>query len=154
MLEKDIIAKVKNKNIKAQRLLYDQYKAYWYRICLRYNSDVVNAQDVMQNALIKIFSNIGQFDSHKGDFKSWSSKIIVNENLMFFRKNKSNKLFVDVDECLNIESDAHTPIEELSTEAITELIQQLPDGYRIVFNMYVFKHLISEINQTAFGFHR
>ncbi len=137
MLEKEIIARVKRRDTKAQRMLYDKFKAYWYRICLRYNSGQVDAQDVLQNSLVKIFSNIGQFDIRKGDFKSWSSKIVVNENLMYLRKNRKNWQTADVDEQMDLQSNEHSPVDILSAEALTEMIQNLPEGYRIVFNMYV-----------------
>ena len=132
----EIVKKAKKKNLKAQTQLYDEFGSLWYSICLRYNKNIDDAQDVLQNALINIFTKIDQFDTRKGNFKSWSSKIVINENLLFLRKMKSS--FVDeldnndiyVDNGLNA-------IDMLSAKELTMMIQSLPDGYRTVFNMYV-----------------
>lgn len=131
-----IIKKAINKNRQAQNELYARYGHVWYSICLRYHKNSEEAKDALQNALIKIYSKIRQFDPDKGEFKSWSCKIVVNENLMLIRKNKDFlKEFDDTydETILNTES----AIDILSAEELTKMIQQLPDGYRTIFNLYV-----------------
>ncbi len=138
MTEQEIIQGVKKRNRSAQTALYNQYKTLWYMISLRYNRDEDEAKDALQNGLIKIYSNIDMFDPSMGTFKSWSSRIIVNENLMLIRKRR------DVFSLDNISESDHTQVlpeedstEKLSSEELTKLIQVLPDGYRLVFNLYV-----------------
>ena len=134
---KELISKAKRKDATAQVELYRHFKAYWYAICLRYNSNRFDADDCLQNSLINIFSKLDQFNSHKGDFKSWSAQVVVNDNLMFLRKKKHNFEAFDLE--MEIE-DVETISEEsnvISSENLTKLIQALPEGYRTVFNLYV-----------------
>lgn len=137
MTEKEIIRQVKRNKRQAQTLLYQNYKNTWYSICLRYQRDGANAADVLQNALVKIFTKIEQFDENKGSFKSWSSQIIVNENLMFLRKHKEQYRLQELKEGSQILSRDETPIDKLSAEELSKLISALPEGYRTVFNLYV-----------------
>ncbi len=133
----EIIKNIKKGDQKAHTLMYDLFKTDWFRICLRYNQNRADASDALQNALINIFKKIDQFDSDRGNFAAWSSKIVVNENLMLIRK-RSNAFRTDeIKEEINIWDHSETPIEKLSAEELTSLIQTLPDGYRAVFNLYV-----------------
>lgn len=136
-IELELINQCKRDSKSAQKVLYNQCKHYWYTICLRYLNKQEDSLDVLQNALIKIFTKIEQFDPNKGNFKSWSSKIVVNECIMFQRKfwnskeiNQFNLEVLDV----NCEPAAYS---NLRMEELTQLIQSLPTGYRIVFNLYV-----------------
>ena len=137
MQVRQLILKAKKKDAKAQMELYTHFKAYWYAICLRYNGNRFDADDCLQNSLINIFSKLDQFDVKRGDFKSWSAQVVVNDNLMFLRKKKNNF------EAFDLEMDVEDvePISEessiISSENLTKLIQALPDGYRTVFNLYV-----------------
>ncbi len=140
---------------KVFRELYSQYRQHWYLICLRYQPSSTQADDALQNGLIKIFKNYHQFDQKRGDFKSWSSKIMVNENLMLIRKNKSIFAF---DELANSDIPHDTSegaIDRMSMEELVLLIQNLPDGYRSVFNLYViegYSHKeISELLNISVG---
>ncbi len=137
MTELQIIQGVKQGDREAQTLLFKLYRSHWYMICLRYNKDTNDALDALQNGLIKIYSKINMFDSTKGNFKAWSSQIIVNENLMLLRKHKQSFAIEDLSESIDLEQNGETPLDMLSAEELTKLIQALPDGYRVIFNMYV-----------------
>ncbi len=121
----------------AQTAVYQAYRTPWYMICLRYCSNKEDALDVLQNALIKIFSKIGQFDETKGQFKSWSSQIVVNESLQFLRDKRQSIQFEEAELIHPLQYADEEDSNILSSEELTKLIQQLPDGYRTVFNMYV-----------------
>ena len=137
MTEKQLVKGLINGDRRAQSYCYEHYKSGWYMICLRYQNNSATALDSLQNALIKIFSKTSQFNPDKGSFKSWSSRIVVNENLMELRK-KSNQVFVeDIQESYDLFDESESPVEMLSAQELTKLIQQLPDGYRTIFNMYV-----------------
>lgn len=155
MTEVELLRRVKRKERSAQQELYSNYKSHWFVICLRYNKSREDAMDILQNALVNIFSKLYQFDEKKGDFKSWSSKIVVNENLMFLRKKtkafrteeiKSNDIY---------ETNEASEPAGLSSEELTKMIQTLPEGYRMVFNLYVmdgYTHVeISEILNISIG---
>ena len=134
--ETDIIAKCLKKDRTAQRQLYDLYKHQWYTVCLRYADQRESANDILQNALIKIFDKIHQFKPELGKFSSWSYKIILNECYSFHRKRVNQRSEIEIKEGADIEASDTTPIEKLSAEELTKIIQMLPDGYRAVFNMY------------------
>lgn len=92
--------------------------------------------DTLQNALVSIYSKFEQFDSAKGSFSSWSSRIVVNACLMFLRKKNGVHFFES-----GIEHDVPfvntaNPIDQMSAQEIMQVIQRLPDGYRTIFNLY------------------
>jgi len=133
----NLLQRIKKGDRKAQTELYDRYKTDWFRICLRYNKNRADASDALQNALINIFQKINQFDLNKGNFSSWSNRVVINDNLMLLRK-KANAFNTDeIREDLDLFDQNETPVEKLSAEELTNLIQTLPHGYRAVFNLYV-----------------
>ena len=154
-MESQLIKAAKRQKREAQNELYEKYKRYWYAICLRYQNNHQDAEDSLQNGLVKVFTKIGQFDQSKGDFKSWSAKIIVNENLMLIRAKKQTEALTDAFSEVEMVWPETETEGALSAERLTKLIQQLPEGYRSVFNLYVvegFSHKeISEILNISIG---
>jgi len=153
-MEDQLIIAARKQDKSAFTALYHKYKRYWFTICLRYNVNKQDAQDSLQNALVKIFANIKSFDVSKGSFKTWSSRIVINENITFL-KSKQNSLTEQIDQ---IEISMHQNEEgknTLSKKRIIGLIQQLPLGYRQVFNMYImegYSHVeISEVLGIKIG---
>jgi RNA polymerase sigma-70 factor (ECF subfamily) len=135
-MEDQLIIAAKEKDKSAFTALYHKYKRYWFTISLRYNSSSHDAQDCLQNALVKIFSKINSFDQSKGSFKTWSSRIVINESITYL-KTKQNSLTDQLD---IIEGSMYYVEEEnnrMSKKNIINLIQKLPIGYRQVFNLYV-----------------
>jgi len=137
MIGEEILIVQSKKGVQtAQRKLYDMYKSKWFMICLRYVKKRDDALDVLQNALIKIYSKLDTFDIEKGAFGAWSSRIIVNESIMFQRKYWKGMESVELNDEIYAPTEEVVSENRLSAEALTNLIQQLPDGYRVVFNMY------------------
>jgi RNA polymerase sigma-70 factor (ECF subfamily) len=105
-------------------------------ICLRYASNKVEAEDVLQDAFVKAFKNLSAY-SGQGPLGAWLRKIAVNTALEQYRKNKSLKNFgrmIDITETkLEIDDNA---IEQLELEDLLAKIQNLPSGFRTVFNLY------------------
>lgn len=116
---------------------YQTYRKHWYLICLRYQRNSQNADDALQNGMIKIFKSYHQFDETKGSFKAWSSKVMVNENLLLIRKNKSAFAFDELTDRTDSMDNSETPIDRMSMEELVLMVQKLPAGYRSVFNLYV-----------------
>ncbi len=106
-------------------------------ICLRYLTSRQDAEDCLQEAMIKIFKHLRSFDNAKASYLTWSKKIIVNACLEKLRKpgllNYIGSIF-EFGKKATVYSDA---IENLNLEDLTKVIQSLPKGYRTVFNMYV-----------------
>ncbi len=108
-------------------------------ICRQYIKDVQYAEDVMITAFMKVFSNLKSFE-HKGSFEGWIRRIMINECISYIRSNKRISFLEDEfyteDAFNNIESN-------LSVDDIQTVIDKLPDGYKMIFNLYAidgFKH--------------
>lgn len=134
--EKILIMQSQNGVASAQRKLYDMYKSKWFMICLRYVKKREDALDVLQNALINIFSKMDSFNSERGSFGAWSSRIVVNESIMFQRKYWKPHETVTLNDEIYVTASNTNPIGNLSAEELTKMVQRLPDGYRVIFNMF------------------
>lgn len=134
MTLQELIQGCKRQDLKAQEALYRQYSGILYGICLKYSPNQTEAEDSLQDAFITIFNRIEQFEG-KGSFEGWMKRITVNTVLQKYRK---KKLYTIPDE-QQIEEEAETEIEEsnLPLDYLLSIIQELPDRYRLVFNLYV-----------------
>lgn len=121
----------------SSRTLYNRYKNLWYTICLRYLRSEQDAQDVLQNALVKIFTKLNTFNGELGNFSSWSSKVVVNEALQLIRKEKSKSFDLERYFVSNKSMTSAVAISNLRLEDIKNLIKDLPKRTRLVFNLYV-----------------
>ncbi len=132
--EDELINGCKARNRDAQRSLYDQYSSKMYALCYRYVKDSMEAEDVLVTAFTKIFERIDQFKG-EGSFEGWIRRVIVNEALTYLRRNRSMYLETDL-EAAEREPDYQNINDHLEAEELMQMIQELPSGYRIVFNMY------------------
>jgi RNA polymerase sigma-70 factor (ECF subfamily) len=137
--EKDIIALAVDNNRHAQQKIYSKYSPKMLGICRQYIKDLQQAEDIMITAFMKVFTNLKNFE-HKGSFEGWIRRIMVNECISYIRVQKKVSFLEDEfyveDTFNNIES-------QFSVEDIQTLIDSLPDGYKMVFNLYAiegFKH--------------
>jgi len=145
----ELIEGCKKWHKKAQNELYDTYAPRLFALCLRYMADHDDAKDVLQESLIKIFKNIDSFNHTDGNsFYAWMKRITVNTALNYIRDNLKNKLSADV---ANYENEFAVDdnfdfsqydiiIECIGTQRLFQLIQDLPAGYRTVFNLYVIEN--------------
>lgn len=135
-----ILKGIKNKDRQAQRALYDTYAPVLMSIGMRYMKDVQQAEDMVAEAFFKIFTRIHTY-KETGSFEGWMKRIMINECLMEIRKNQRRNLHVSIDE-VDLDTDP-VALDKLSAEEIISTINELPEGYRTVFNMYVidgYKH--------------
>ena len=94
----------------------------------------MEAEDILVTAFVKIFDKIQQFKS-EGSFEGWIRRIVVNEALTFLRRNRSMYLETDLEQA-DREPDYNALSDHLEAEDLLKMIQELPTGYRIVFNLY------------------
>ena len=118
----------------AQRTLYEQYAGTMLAVCSRYIADRNEAEDVMIGGFVKVFGKLDQF-KHEGSFEGWIRRIMVNESLTYIRRNKQMYLEVDIEEA-HRSPDYAVLDNHLHAEDLMKLIEQLPTGYRTVFNLY------------------
>ena len=119
-------------NGRAQQALYERFSPTMYAVCLRYVKDTDDAQDVLLKAFMKVFEHVKNY-KQEGSFEGWIRRITVNESLMFLRKHKNMHLAVDLEEAVGV---ATLPSSDLEADDLMHLVQQLPIGYRTVFNLY------------------
>ena len=120
----------------AMQTLYEQHERHWFRLCLRYGRSRSEAQDILQEGLVAIFRDLKQFDPERGEFRSWSNRVMVNAALRFLKKHQWQQSFEDL-ELAETEPDlSQSILGKISAKELTQVIQQLPAGYRIIFNMF------------------
>ncbi|MFT5164998.1 MAG: RNA polymerase sigma factor (sigma-70 family) [Saprospiraceae bacterium] len=134
--EKDLFEGCLKGESNCQKALYEQYKVSLFRVCLRYAKDRMEAEDMLQDGFIKIFSDLHQF-SFQGPLGGWMRKVVVNVALQHIRKNKKFQHSVELEHISNEHQTDEMATTNLNTQALTKLIQNLPVGYRTVFNLYV-----------------
>ncbi len=133
--EYELIKGCIEQNPHTQRMLFEQYAGKFMSVCLRYSIDSMEAEDMLQEGFVRIFSNLHQF-KFEGSFEGWMRRIVVNVCLKYIQKRKLP--FKDIDG----ESASELHIQpyiygNLSEDDLLKLISNLPDGYRIVFNLNV-----------------
>lgn len=118
-----------------QRLLFNKYSPLLITVCLRYAMDSTSAEDMLQEAFIRIFSSIHQY-RFEGSFEGWLRAVTVRACL---RKLEQVNIKYDDTSTLETISDSLEPsaISALTEKELVKLINNLPDGYRVVFNLHV-----------------
>ena len=120
---------------KMQYELYRKYAPKMYAVCLRYAGNAEEAEDILQEGFIKVFSKMGSF-RREGSFEGWIRRIFVNTAIEQFRKKIHLQPVTEYEEN-TIEGKYSSVLDNLAEKDIIQLIQQLSPGYRTVFNMYV-----------------
>lgn len=155
MTNKTLLDSCQRGDPKAQKMLYDLFKAKLMGLCRRYTSNRDDAQDVLQETFIKIFQHIKQLQE-PSKLESWMKRIAVNTAINLYRKNNAGKdiLQYEVGKHL-LEEPAIESLLEVSDQYLIEMINSLPDAQRIVFNMFEiegFSHLeIAELLEISEG---
>jgi RNA polymerase sigma factor (sigma-70 family) len=124
----------KRKDAKAQKGLYERYAGKLYALCCRYIKEKMEAEDVLIIAFTKILDRIDQYKG-EGSFEGWMKRVVVNESLTYLRRNKNMYLEMDI-EAADREPDFEKLESHLQAEDLLKMIETLPSGYRIVFNLY------------------
>lgn len=137
--ENEMIQLAVESNRQAQQQIYTRFSPKMLSVCRQYIKDIHQAEDIMITAFMKVFTNLNNFQ-HKGSFEGWVRRIMVNECISFIRVEKKLKYSEDEtyfeESFNNIES-------QFSIDDIQFLIDSLPDGYKMVFNLYAiegYKH--------------
>jgi len=121
---------------KAQRELYQRFAPKMWAVCLRFAKDRMSAEDMLQEGFVRVFGKLDQY-TFEGSFEGWIRRIMINTAINYYRKNLMNVnrelVFDDVFSKEGIREDA---IDRLSAQELMEMVQELPEGYRIIFNLY------------------
>lgn len=137
--EKELIELAIEKNRYAQQKIYSKFSGKMLSVCRQYIKDIHQAEDVMITAFMKVFTNLKNFE-HKGSFEGWVRRIMVNECISYIRVQKEVKF---IDDSPYFEESFNNIESQFSIEDIQFLIDSLPEGYKMVFNLYAiegYKH--------------
>ena len=128
-----LINDCKQRDAKAQSQLYKLYASKLFSLCLKYSRNYVEAEDNLQDTFVTIFNKIEQY-TKKGSFEGWMKRIAINTALQRYRT-------TGVFDIINEEAieDVVVEIDDdgISIDYLLQIIQELPDRYRLVFNLYV-----------------
>jgi RNA polymerase sigma-70 factor (ECF subfamily) len=122
-------------NAEAQKELWTLYSRKMMAVCIRYCGDRNDAEDVLQEAFIKVYQRMHQWQG-KGPLGGWIRTVVVNTNLTFLRERKKKLAEREMDDHLPISDLEPNVLDQLGAEALLTLIQQMPEGYRTVFNLF------------------
>jgi RNA polymerase sigma-70 factor (ECF subfamily) len=147
-----LIKKCINQDAKAQSQLYKQYASKLFSLCLKYSKNYAEAEDNLHDAFITVFSKIDQY-KNKGSFEGWLKRIAINTSLQRYRENVGVFDIVNEGNIEDVTVDIND--ENLNIDFLLKIIQELPDRYRLVFNLYVldgYSHVeISELINISAG---
>ena len=143
MTEQQMVRGCKNRERRAQRAVYERYSPLMLAVARRYTSRDADAEDVLVTAFFKVYDKIDSF-KEDGSFEGWIRRIVVNEALMLLRKKHALKQAAELSDVNpSTWSVPASATERLAEADIMQLLDQMPVGYRTVFNLYVvegYKH--------------
>ena len=135
MTEQELIQGCIGEDYRAQRELFNRFAGKMMTVCLRYARHRLEAEDLLQDAFIKVYNNIARFES-KGSFEGWIRRIVVNTALKNVSRHSFQKENIGMEGVVESSVDPSV-FSALSEKELLGYISALPDGYRAVFNLYV-----------------
>ncbi|MBI3883716.1 MAG: RNA polymerase sigma factor [Sphingobacteriales bacterium] len=137
MTEEQLIRACIKEDAASQKEVFNRFSGRMLGVCMRYARNTGDAEDILQDAFIKVFDKMHQF-KFEGSFEGWIRRIVVNTalkkySLQRYEKEVSGYEIKESDE-REMETSGYS---DLTEKEIMELINKLPDGYRLVFNLYV-----------------
>jgi RNA polymerase sigma factor (sigma-70 family) len=121
-----------NNDAKSQGQLYQLYSAKLFSVCLKYSRNYAEAEDNLQDGFLIIFAKISQY-KFTGSFEGWAKRVMINHVLQQYRKDTFLEIVNDVVDEIEFEIED----DNISLDYLLKVIQELPDRYRLVFNLYV-----------------
>lgn len=134
----DIIKGCVNKDRRQQKALFDLYYKYGLAVALAYCSHMDEAREVLNDAFLKVFDRIKDYDTSK-PFEAWFRIIVIRTAINYYRKKENEVKWTDYEENANIENladDVEEGITDMSPDEVLKLAQQLPPAYRMAINLY------------------
>lgn len=134
LTEEELLEGCRKGKASSQRKMYDRLAPKMLGVCIRYIKDREEAEHVMIGGIVKVFEKLDQFKGD-GSFEGWVRRILVNDCLMYIRKNRNMSLETDIDEVYD-HPDLKVIESAIDEQDLLKLIDELPVGYRTVFNLY------------------
>jgi RNA polymerase sigma factor (sigma-70 family) len=134
--EQELVKACQKNDRKAQTAFYNMYKSKLMGVCRRYTRTPDEAEDIYQEAFVKIFNNIHTLENPKA-VAAWVRKTVIHTAINYYHANLKFQQNTDYDNIVLSNDDYPNLLANLSSEDLLKLINQLPDGYRMVFNLYI-----------------
>lgn len=135
--EKELVQLVGSGDARGQRELYERYAGYLTAVARRYMGDEDSVKDVLQDAFINIFKRFSGFHYRgEGSLRAWLTRIVVNGSL---RELRGEKRLLPVEGLPEPPEDEDPLLDDIPMDVLQGMIERLPDGYRTVFNLFVFE---------------
>lgn len=135
MSDEEMLEGCKANRESAQKYLFDRYSRVMTGVCMRYADRYEEAQDIVQDGFVKVFTKIKSFTG-SGSLEGWIRRIMVNTALDHLRKIKAERFNYSIDEVENSIKEDQMIEASMQADDLLKLIKQLPLGYRTVFNLY------------------
>lgn len=129
-----LVAALKQGESRAHKVVYERFAGKMLAICTRYCANRADAEEVMLDGFMRVFEKIGQF-REEGSFEGWIRRIMVTESLMFLRRNRQWRHEQSLED-IRVEPDYEWADTALQEHELLRMVNQLPAGYRTVFNLY------------------
>ena len=137
--EQRLVKRLQEGDKTAAREFYTRYGGSLAGVCVRYIADEEDVKDVIQNALVHIFSHITDFKYRgSGSLEAWVVRIAVNESLKFLRTKVQHELLQPDYDVID-DSEDDPPVRDIPPDILRKMLNRLPTGYRTVLNLYVFE---------------
>lgn len=133
--EKNIIESILNGRTDAFKIVFNTYIPKMRAVAKRYANTSFETDDILQEAFIKVYNNLNKY-KFEGSFEGWIRKIVVNTAITYYQKQKKELEFKNIEFINDFELDHVTPNEEFDSADILSIINKLPNGYKIIFNLY------------------
>ncbi len=134
--EEEFIKRCLNNDPQAQEALYKRYAPKMFGICLRFTRNKMEAEDVLQEGFIKIFTYLKDY-RNEGSLEGWMRRTIINTAINYYKKQSKRFRDMNIDQAEIADSNDENVVDKLSTNELLTLIQDLPNGYRMVFNLSI-----------------
>ncbi|MDN3548014.1 RNA polymerase sigma factor [Mucilaginibacter aquaedulcis] len=144
-----LIAGCLQQNRKDQKMLYKAFYGFAMSICLRYAGNRYEAAEIMNQGFLKVFTNLHKYDTDR-PFIAWVGRIMMNTSVDYYRSNLKLSLNDDLDAAEDIGHD-ELPDQKLNYDDLLVMVQQLPNAYRTVFNLFAIEGFSHEEIATQLG---
>ena len=136
MSDSELVSECLKGKSSAQRTLFQLHSGKMFAVCLRYMGSTMEAEEVLQESFIKVFEKLKQWKGD-GPLGGWIRTIVVNTALTRIKNNKKFRLDKNIDEAVALSDNGEDQLQALQAEDLMKLIAQMPDGYKMVFNLFV-----------------
>ena len=134
--DKELIEKCLENDPRAQEFLYKRFSRRMYGVCLRFARNTLEADDILQEGFIKVFTFLKDF-RQDGSFEGWIRRTFVNTAINYYHSKENEWKETSIDKAESVQSVSEDALDIISAADLIEIIRELPEGYRLVFNLYV-----------------